>query len=263
MSNPNIVTFEKKVDGNPMYDEELTRAPWDIGIQDFSSTDQTDLIDQTLQLIKKKHIMLVLASPEGERYCNTILINYDTETLNIDKPMDWDDRDISTFRIFFQDATDIWSFFEVSVITDCPYSLCATYPEALHRLVRRKHYRIGTPQGTRAVFWHGNNIYDGGFVKDISAAGMLICTGKDEEQFNGDHELLDIAIALPQKLAEAGLDEERTLLPVIHRGRIVRSFRDQETNWVCHGISFDDSNPEVADRLDEFVKSRTADSNES
>ena len=49
----------------------------------------------------------------------------------------------------------------------------------------------------------------------------------------------DIEGKYPQRFSSEKRDDEgRVVLPVINRGRIVRTFRDIETNYVCHGISF-------------------------
>lgn len=239
--NKNAVTpFQKLVSGNPLYDQELKRAPWEIESDHYARIDSPELIEKSLHVIANDYVMLVLASLSGRRYGNTILIKFDQETLAIDKPVDFDEKSIEHFRIYFQDILDVWSFFEVRTISDCPHTLCATYPEALYRLHRRQYHRVDVPKGTRTVFWENNNLRDGGFVKDLSVAGMLICTGSTEEQFQENAVINEIAIALPfHPSSQRKNDEERVVLPVIRKGRIVRSFKDKETNLICHGIAFD------------------------
>jgi hypothetical protein len=246
MSDLGFATYRKKVSGNPVYDDELKTAPWEIEKRDFSRSDDQEVIEQSLNLIRNDHGMLVLASVDGSRYGNTILIKFDQETLSIDKPIDFDEKTISDFRIYFKDISNVWSFFEVKVISDCPYSLCTTYPENLYRLQRRLRHRTEVPVGTRTVFWVDDTIHNAGYVKDISTSGMMICTGSPEEKFDDHSTISDIAIALPQhKSSEKRDDQGRIVLPVINRGRIVRSFRDAETDHICHGIAFCDED-EVA-----------------
>jgi hypothetical protein len=239
MNNLDFAIYRKKVPGNPLYDDELKTAPWEIEKRDFARSDDQEIIKQSLNMIKNDHGMLVLTSVDGSRYGNTILIKFDQKTLSIDKPIDFDEKTISDFRIYFKDITNVWSFFEVMVINDCPYSLCTTYPDNLYRLQKRRHYRVEMPVGTRTVFWVDDTIHNGGYVKDISTSGMLICTGSTEEKFDDHSTINDIAIALPQhESSEKHDDEERIVLPVINRGQVVRSFRDAETDQICHGIAF-------------------------
>jgi len=235
-----MVPYEKMLSGNLLYDRELKRAPWEIEVESFARIAAPDLIEKTLQVIKNDYVMLVLTSIEGVRYGNTILVEFDRESLSIDRPLDFDEKSIDWFRIYFQDILGVWSFFEVRTIAECHYSLCTTYPESLHRLQRRQYHRVEVPWGTRAVFWESDNLCDGGYVKDLSAAGMLICTGHSEVRFEEKTVLNEIAIALPHHPSACRKKtEDRIVLPVIHQGRIVRSFKNSETNRICHGVSFE------------------------
>lgn len=255
MNKREITTFQKLVSGNPLYDQELKRAPWKIESDNYARIESADLIEKSLNVIKKDYVTLILASLDGRRYGNTILIKFDRETLSIDKPVDFDEKAIDWFRIYFQDILGVWSFFEVKTLAECTISLCSTYPEALYRLHRRQYHRVELPQGTRTVFWEGNQLRDGGFVKDISAAGMLICTGSKDEQFLENTVINEIAIALPFQAASGkNGDQERVVLPVIHKGRIVRSFKDGETGQFCHGVAFE-SEQDTERQLAGYVES--------
>lgn len=255
MSNKKITTFQKLVSGNPLYDKELKLAPWKIESDNYARIDSPELVERSLNVIKNGYVTLILASLDGRRYGNTILVKFDTETLSIDKPADFDEKSIDWFRIYFQDILGVWSFFKVKTISECTFSLCATYPEALYRLHRRQYHRVELPEGTRTVFWEGNHLRDGGIVKDISAAGMLICTGSKEEQFSENTEINEISIALPCHLSTNNLDDqERVFLPLIHKGRIVRSFKDLETGRFCHGVAFE-SEQDTERQLASYVES--------
>jgi len=250
-----VATFQKLVGGNPLYDDALKRAPWEIESDNYSRIDGPELIEKTLKVIKDDYVLLVLASPEGRRYGNTILVKFDRETLSIDKPIDFDEKSVDRFRIYFQDILGIWSFFEVRTVADCNVSLCATFPETLYRLQRRHYHRVEVPAGTRTVFWEENQLRDGGFVKDISATGMLICTGTTEQKFQENTVVQEIAIALPfTRSSRENDDSYRVVLPVIRQGRIVRSFRDVDTGHICHGVAFE-CEQEAEQQLARYVES--------
>lgn len=246
--------YQKMVTGNPLYDQELKRAPWEIESDNYAKIVAPELIEKTLNVIKNNYVMLVVASTNGHRYGNTILVKFDRETLSIDKPVDFDEKSIDWFRIYFQDILEIWSFFEVRTISECAFSLCATYPEVLYRLQRRQYHRVEVPKGTRTVFWVDNQLRDGGVVMDISAAGMLICPGYREETFQENMVINEIAIAMPFHAATGKNDsQERVELPVIRKGRIVRSFKDSDTELFCHGIAFE-SEQETDQELARYVE---------
>ena len=254
MNNTVMVPFHRLVAGNQVYDDELHIAPWEIEIGDFAMIDDEKVIRQSLNVIKNEHVMLVLSSSSGKRYGNTILINFDSENLSIDRPIDFDQETVNSFRIYFRDINEVWSFFEVEVVSDCPYSLCATYPKVLYRLQRLRRQRIDVPENTRAVFWQGDVIHNGGEVRNISSAGMLLCTEAKEEKFAENTNIHDIAIALPLHESPLGSDEENsTVLPVITGGRIVRSFCEEGTGKICLGVSFSDENNVIAE-IEAFVK---------
>ena len=251
------------IGGNPLYDDELRTAPWQIAISDYARCDDRNIIELALDEIKKEHVMLVLTSPSGNRYGNTILINVDDEMLTIDRPNCFDEETVSSFRIYYRDITEVWSFFEVEVINDSPHSLCATYPEVLYRLQRRSSHRVDVPSSTRAVFWQGDEIHNGGEVRNISSAGMLLCTEGKEKKFAENTNIHDIAIALP--LSESAVEydgEGSAVLPVVARGRIVRSFHEEGTGKMCHGVSFSDDNDVIAE-IEKFVQETMIEKNDS
>lgn len=254
VNNTEVATFHKLVGGNPIYDQELCTAPWRIDINDFAKCDDKSVIELTLDQIKKEHVMLVLAAPSGKRYGNTILINVDDEFLIIDRPNDFTEETTGAFRVYFQDILDVWCFFEVEVINDCSYSLCSSYPDVLYRLQQRRKYRVRVPQNTRAVFWEGDVIHNGGHVRNISSAGMLLCTECEYDKFADNTAIHDIAIALPLHDASGEYDEEEPpVLPVITKGKIVRSFREEGTGLVCHGVSFSDGDEVIAE-IEKYVQ---------
>lgn len=230
------------VTGNPLYDQELERAPWEIKSDHYGRLDSPELIEKSLKAIKDNHVLLVLASLYGQRYGNTILINFDQNGMVIDKPNNFDESSIDLFRVYFKDFLGVWSFFQVRTISsNAPdMTLNSSYPEALYRLQTRQYHRVDVPEGTRAVFLENDQVRDGGLVKDISIGGMLICTGKEERQFPPNTVINDINITLPHSLNLSSEDDESIMdLPVVKQGRIVRTFADSNTNQVYHGIAFE------------------------
>lgn len=247
--------YKKLVTGNPLYDQELERAPWEIASDHYHQIDSPELIEKSLHVIKNDSILLVLASPDGRRYGNTILIDFDQQTLQIDKPNNFDEKTITSFQIYFKDILGVWSFFPVRTIAECDSVLCSTYPAALYRLQRRQYQRVDVPRGTRTVFWTGDQRHqEGGFVKDLSAGGMLICTGTTEEQFGPNTVINDITITLPFAPPPRWEDDEASVvLPVIRKGRIVRTFKDSEGEQVCHGVAFE-TDGEADNELTSYIE---------
>lgn len=250
--------LRKTITGNPLYDLELERAPWEIKDDHFGRIDSRELIAKSLAVIKKDNVLLVLASLDGRRYGNTILMDFDRDGLTIERPNNFE-KSIDRFRIYFKDILGVWSFFQVQTgaVSEDEDALVATFPEAMHCLQTRQYQRVAVPEGTRADFWENDQRRSGGLVKDISAGGMLIYTGSTDEQFRLGTIINDIAITLPAGAAPTRKSgSPRTALPVIKKGRIVRTFRDRVDNQVCHGVAFEaegESEGELA-RYIEIIK---------
>jgi hypothetical protein len=253
MSNNKVVASERVVSGKPVYYNDLRIAPWKIDDDDFTITTDRELISTVLDNIKEERPPLVLASADGCRYGDTILIRYDDKTLNIDKPIEFVETDMPSCRVYFQDIIGVWGFFEVAIINDLPFSLYTSYPDTLYRLQKRRDLRINVPDVTRAFFRHGTNLHGDCLVKDISASGMLICAGNIDEKFANNLNISDIALALPRSQFSGKAEGEgHIVLPVVSKGRVVRSFVEQETDSICLGISFRGSSA-VMDELDGFA----------
>ncbi|MEN8136012.1 MAG: hypothetical protein ABFS18_10845 [Thermodesulfobacteriota bacterium] len=252
MSSSKVVTYERVVSGSQIYDDDLGIAPWKIDDADFTVSIDHELIGEVLDNIKAERSLLVLASGDGCRYGNTILIRFDGESLSIDKPIDFAGTCPPFFRIYFQDATGRWSFFEVATINDLPFNLCTSFPVILYQLKKRRCHRINVPDITTAVFRHGGNLHGGCLVKNISASGMLLCTDSIDEKISNRGMVNDIALVLPQDQPSGKVEGEgHVVLPVVSKGRVVRSFVEKKTDLICLGISFSGDSAVMAG-LDSF-----------
>ena len=247
----------KLVTGNPLYDQELERAPWEIKDDHYGLIDSPELIEKSLNVIKNDYVLLVLASLDGRRYGNTILINFDQDGLTIEKPYNFDDGAIDAFRVYFKDILGVWSFFQVQIIStsESDSTICASHPGFLYRLQGRRYHRVDVPEGTRVVFWQDDQLRVEGFVRDISAGGMLICSGSIEGRLQADAVINEITITLPSS-SSLWQDEARVVLPVIKKGRIVRTSKGSESNQICHGVAFetDDESEEELNSCIEVIK---------
>lgn len=236
MSRAALATYERVVTGNPVYDDDLKVAPWEIDVADFVVSKDSKIIGRTLEDIRTEHALLVLTSLDGIRYGNTILVQFDDETLDIDRPIDFDKAAIPSFRIFFRDITGVWCFFEVEVINDCPFNLCTTLPDAVYRLHKRQYQRVNVPAGTKVLFRHGDNLHRDYLVKNLSASGMLICADSDGELAE-NIDVTDITLELPSNWFAAATTAAASLLPIVKNGLIVRSFGGRG-DLIYLGISF-------------------------
>lgn len=251
----------KVITGNPLYDQELELAPWEIKTDHFGRIDCRELLTKTLDRLKQDHALLVLASVDGQRYANTILLDFDRDGLTIDRPNSLDEISVDWLRVYFQDLLGVWSFFQVQarVVGEDLEAIRTTFPEAVYRLRTRRYHRVVVPQGTRAQFREKGQPQEEGSVRDLGAGGMLICPAATGAPIPLDTEIFDIVITLPLSVSAAREREPPpAALPVIKKGRIIRSYLDSADNRLCLGVAFEadaESAEELANSI-EIIKDR-------
>ena len=91
------------------------------------------------------------------------------------------------------------------------------------------------------------------FVHDLSAAGMLMCNDPAEGEYATDSIINDIVVSIPPRGSAGEVSTARKVLPLICRGRIVRSFVDQETQRPCYGVSFHYDSNYVKETISQVV----------
>jgi hypothetical protein len=207
-------------------------SPWEFLESSFLSEGDRDKIDNTLKEAKGNHLSLTLVAEDGRVFTQSLLISLSVDGLLIDKPLEWDDQ-IATFRLFFRGLNGRWLFFRTGVTQVMPFSLSMAWPNEVFVLQRRSYQRITVPQGTRAILKRDGRLLNSFYVRDLSPAGMLVCTASPSSGLSVEAILNDIVISLPDIGAKLG-----RVLPPIDRGQVVRTYVDEESQIYCHGIAF-------------------------
>lgn len=207
-------------------------SPWEFLGSSFLVEGDRERIDKTLKEAKSNHLSLTLVAEDGRVFTQSLLISLSEEGLLIDKPLEWDDR-IGAFRLFFRGLNGRWLFFRTGVTQVMPFSLSLARPGEVFVLQRRSHPRITVPQGTRAILKKDGRLLNSFYVRDLSPAGMLVCTASPSSGLSVESILNDIVISLPDNGTKLG-----RVLPPIDQGQVVRTFVDEESQIYCHGIAF-------------------------
>ena len=186
-----------------------------------------------LEEAKIKHLDLTVVTGDGQVFRQILLNSLSADGLVIDKPLAWDDK-IDSFRLFFRSLDGRWLFLRTRVAQIMPFSLALPQPTELFVLQRRSQQRILVPSGTRAMLKKDGRLLTSFYVRDLSPAGMLVCTASASSGLSLDSSNLnDIVITLPGHGVERG-----RVLPPIDNGRVVRTFYAEEDQIYCHGIAF-------------------------
>lgn len=227
-------------------------GPWLMDESNFSKSEDPVRITRILRYIKENHEPLTLLD-EGDRVPReSLLININDGSLQIDKPLEWGDKD-SPFRVFFRDQQRNWIFFPVSRVSASPFALSVAVPEALHYLQRRACPRVKVPIGTRALVKNGNQLMSTVFVHDLSASGMLMHNNPAEGEYAPESIINDIVVSIPHGRAAREKGNIRKVLPLIGQGRIVRSYVDPETHRPCYGVSFQYDSSYVRETINQII----------
>jgi hypothetical protein len=207
-------------------------GPWKFDAASFAALQGGDRIAAILDEAREEHLFFTPVADDGRTFSQSLLIGRNAGIVQVDRPLDWD-KTLSAFRLFFRRSNGLWFGFRVTDFDLNPFTLSFPQPAELCFLQRRQSPRVAMPNGTRAMLRKDGQFLNSFFVRDISVAGMLICTGSAASGIEVNARLRDIVISIP------GQDSSpvRTL-PPIDNGQVVRTFFEEENNTFCHGVSF-------------------------
>jgi len=200
----------------------------------WTVTEDGALVTSSLTLIKqslatlKEHRELVNITHKGYLSPKTVLVGYDDEKLQLDKPRDWPGS-YEVVDILFK-AGQLFHNFTVKIIAVTADSLYTTFPTKLVQLQRRADFRVAAPSGSQATFLHQDKRHEGFAIIDISASGALIASAEKEAISPGD---------TIHKMA-LSFAEEGTLPPKyisVPEAKVMRVFRNDERQH-CYGVHF-------------------------
>ena len=231
--------------------KEEVDEPWSIDQRRFYPSENQDILSGSLNDLKENHTLLTLVTAHGGLYNEVLMIGIDGNKIQIDRPLDWEENGDS-FRIFYRDSNDRWCFFYSGEPSTGPFSISLDMPGRLFYLQRRISKRVPVPVGTRAMVKRDvSHLMKTVYLMDISEAGMLFCDGASEVGYPVGSFINDIVVSLPpQPLNGSTIDSGlRKVLPLIHKGRVVRTFVDKQTGRNCCGVEFSHGSSYVKDTL--------------
>ncbi|MDA8164899.1 MAG: PilZ domain-containing protein [Desulfobacteraceae bacterium] len=196
-------------------------------------TESPQIIEATLSWLKAKNVFLTLLH-QGYQSGSTVLVAYDSRQIEIDKPADWPHTE-TRIRILFKDGGKLWNYFPVEVSGASADSLFIGTPTALYRLQRRSHFRVETPQGSKASFVHKGTPFTAISIQDISAGGMQL-RSRSRLPLASDDIIAAIAISIPGGTSLINPKERGDLTIPVHQGRIARV--GETENGHCYGVDF-------------------------
>ena len=224
---------------------------WEDFERGYEKTHSSEIIEQSLTRLMKKRVFISLAQKDYKSG-PTVLVGVNQGQILIDKPIDWPDNG-PRIRIIFRDKRNLLNQCFVSLISSTRDTIYAHRPTELFRLQRRNNHRVVTPYGSRVSFNYHGLLSRKYIIKDISAGGMLFCTGR-QLRLTGA-KLTDISVNIPLVGADSESERVKDFLANIRAGEVVRTCRDRYSDLFCYGVSFLPK-PTEEDTLAKYVRYR-------
>ena len=114
---------------------------------------------------------------------------------------------------------------------------------------KRRFKRIPAPVGTTALFKNIDGSLEKLHVRDISVIGMLVCGYNSAKRYPINSTINDILIDIPPDELNAG---SRISL-LIDNCKIVRSFFEQDSKILCHGIELTYKSSYLKEKIESLV----------
>ena len=194
------------------------------------STGSHQLIKMALGRLRIKREMVSLMSKDYQSP-KTIIVDYDDQKLEIDKPTDWPGTH-KIIHIIFRDEALVWNQAKVKVLRVTKQSVFVEFPKNLIRHQRRANYRVDVPNDSAVSFIYKVKMFQGINISDISANGILMCSDS-YLPFDQGSEIAGITLSIPGAVDDLSVGTSIE----IASGRVMRYARNDNKKY-CYGILF-------------------------
>lgn len=214
----------------------ISRTGWYSDSSDYEKTLSKSIIKDTLWRVKDERVFFILVH-KGYQSAATVLVDFDNDHLQIDKPVDWPGTS-PIVRVIFRDKAKLMNHFDVKVISESEDTIYTLFPSELCRLQRRAFFRIDAPRPNEMIFTHDDMENEGFIVENVSAGGVLISTTKKIFLSQGDI-ISNLTLSLSSRKRHNREQEKEIRLFKVMKGIIVRDSRDMKKHIQNYGISFE------------------------
>ena len=180
---------------------------------------------------------LAIVSEDGKIYEQHQFLKIQNEKIQLNRPPNWQSHN-SSFHLLLKNKGNIWNFFSPKNITTYQSFFLFNPPQKIFFLQRRRYKRVAAPAGTKAIFRGPEQEVDCAHIQNISEGGMLIGKNSGIEKYPIGTIINEILIAIPSKTKKGLKNVSRKIIPVISKGKIVRSLLNQERSISSYGLSF-------------------------
>ena len=139
----------------------------------YQKTCSPQIIMNSISNLWKSRRFLTLTK-KGYFSGNTILIEYSTKHLVIDRPLNWPSQLAGHIFIRFRDKANLLNYYMAEISEVTRDSIITRFPTDLYQLQRRQYYRVSVPGLNNVSLQFKECEYSGLIAQDISVGGILI-----------------------------------------------------------------------------------------
>ncbi|MBU0482111.1 MAG: PilZ domain-containing protein [Proteobacteria bacterium] len=200
----------------------------------YQKTRSRRIIEYSLQRLKETRRFISLIRKDYQSG-NTVLVDFDSEKLIIDLPVDWPAKISGKIVVNFRDESNLMNHYAVQILARTKDSIITSFPVELFKLQRRNHFRVELPSGVMVSMTHRGENKSGFAAKDISGSGIMIFR-KRVQVFDVGDKLQNICIREGKEKSGSPPGDENCLK--VKDAEVVRIAFAEELNLHYAGIMF-------------------------
>lgn len=167
----------------PIRKDATPKSPINVGwVPDDSGYQKTrsPLIITNSMVRLRENRRFVSLTKKGYVSGNTILVDFSSKHLEIDKPLDWPPRQGGPILVRFQDEANLLNYYRTKVVKVTENSIITEFPTELYQLQRRQYFRVSVPGSNSVSLQCKGDSRSGLIAQDISIRGLLVARKKNQ-----------------------------------------------------------------------------------
>nr|MBF0223275.1 PilZ domain-containing protein [Desulfobulbaceae bacterium] len=220
----------------PLYKTSHPKRPGpSIWIQTESGYQKTCsplLITNSLERLREERRFVTLTN---KKYVsgNTVLVDFSTKHLEIDRPLDWPLQMGGPVFVRFLDRANLLNYYKAKVIKVTDNSILTEFPVELFQLQRRQFYRVSVPGLNNVTLQCKGNECSGLIAQDLSIRGILI-SKKSGQIFDIGDEVENLCLEIHS--SGKSVYSQLTISLQAQQGQVVRLDKNSDLNQYIAGL---------------------------
>lgn len=198
----------------------------------YQKTNSPLLITNSLERLREERRFVTLTN---KKYVsgNTVLVDFSTKHMEIDRPLDWPLQMGGPVFVRFLDSANLLNYYKAKVIKVTEKSVFTEFPFELFQLQRRQFYRVSVPGLNNVRLLYKGSECSGLIAQDLSIRGILI-SKKSSQIFDIGDEVENLCLEI--RSATKSADSQLTICLQAQQGEVVRLDKNSDLNQYIAGL---------------------------